>query len=69
MIAPHIDLAQNSPVFGWQKSGKQIVLRCPRGHIAYLDHEINEKGEVSPSVQCPKCDFHESGLILEEWTP
>lgn len=50
---------------GWQWDGENLVVRCPNGHVAVLDHEVSLKGEVTPSIQCPKCEFHESGVILD----
>lgn len=69
MHAPKIDLSLLKPVFGWQEQHEIVYLRCPNGHIARLDHAIDTKGIVSPSVQCPKCDFHESNLTLDNYAP
>lgn len=45
-------------------------LGCPGCHYgAVLDHEIDAKGRVSPSVACPNCSYHESGVVLEGWVP
>lgn len=68
MKAPKIDLTKLSPVFGWQEQNEVVYLRCPKGHVARLDHGIDEKGIISPSVQCPKCDFHDSNLTLEDYS-
>jgi hypothetical protein len=65
MKAPKIDLSEAFPVFGWQEQNEVVYLRCPSGHIAVLDHGISVDGTLSPSVQCPKCAFHESNLQLE----
>ena len=43
-----------------------IMVRCARGHIMYLGHQIDDDGVVSPSVVCPhsdpvtqeNCDWH-----------
>ena len=52
-----------------------IKMTCPLcGTEADLgDHEIDESGNVSPSVKCPSdlraaCDFHDS-VQLERWDP
>ena len=68
MTAPKINLSEMSPVFGWQEQNEIVYLRCPKGHVARLDHGIDAKGVVSPSVQCPKCDFHESNLTLDGYS-
>jgi hypothetical protein len=68
VTAPKINLSESSPVFGWQEINEVVYLRCPNGHVSRLDHGINEQGFVSPSVGCPKCDFHESNLQLEGYS-
>ena len=30
-------------------------------------HEIDHLGNVTPSVDCEECDYHESGLVLVGW--
>lgn len=49
----------------------EVRLRCPIcGRWSYLDHEIENDGKVSPSVECPRegCGFHE-WVQLEGWQP
>lgn len=53
-----------------------LWIRCPGedeknehgkcGWLLYLDHGINEDGEVQPSVGCPHCGFH-AWVTLEGW--
>lgn len=49
-----------------------IMLICPNGHGGPLrtrtgdGHEIDAHGNVTPSVVCPDCDFHET-ITLEDW--
>lgn len=46
-----------------------IMITCPQGHFAYLEHQINEKGEVHPSIVCPEQPnehWHIWG-ILKDW--
>ena len=43
---------------------------CPGcGAISTMsDHEIGDKGAVTPSVGCPNdCGYHEVGVILKDW--
>lgn len=49
-------------------AGEVVELTCPNGHIGDLDHEINDDGDVHPSVDCPRiaCDFHDY-IKLESW--
>ena len=48
-------------------------LWCPKCERPGLldEHEIDEGGNVSPSVVCgwPGCDFHEGGVTLAGWPP
>lgn len=44
---------------GWWLWRDRVMLCCPNGHLAMLDHEISLNGHVKPSVQCPQCDWHE----------
>lgn len=68
MNVPKIDLSKFSPIFGYEKQIKIVYLRCPNGHISILNHDIDINGKITPSVQCPKCNFHESDLILDNYT-
>jgi hypothetical protein len=49
------------------------VVGCPGcGRRTYmLDHAIDSQGCVTPSVGCSKkgCDYHEVGVVLEDWVP
>ena len=67
MKAPNVDLSSFLPMFGWQEINEIVYLRCPNGHVSRLDHGIDEKGICNPSVQCPKCAFHESNLVLDDY--
>jgi hypothetical protein len=52
-----------------QLDGKPAVkMTCGNGHAALLDHEVDDAGTVSPSVDCPVegCGFHEFAT-LEGW--
>ncbi len=39
---------------------------CGKNHV--LDHEIDDAGIVTPSLECPSwgCDFHDM-VVLEGW--
>ncbi len=53
----------------WQPwASNHTQLCCPDGHIALLDHEIDSKGRVTTSVECPgpKCTWHVN-VTLEGW--
>lgn len=73
MKVPQNDLSKLRPVFGWthdvDAGCTDTIIRCPNGHIASLrDHAIGLSGTVVPSVQCPKCAFHEN-VVLENFYP
>lgn len=73
MNVPNRSLAKYEPVFGWchdlNPGVVDTIMRCPNGHIASLrDHQIAKDGTVTPSVQCPKCAFHEN-VVLQAYKP
>lgn len=37
------------------------------GEYRRVVHEIDDDGRVTPSVQCPQCDYHETGVVPEGW--
>lgn len=45
-----------------------VLLSCPKGHLATLQHEIASDGTVTPSVGCPidGCGWHVF-VKLEGW--
>lgn len=50
---------------GWQERREIVLLRCPNGHIGDIsDHTILLDGTVEPSVQCPKCSWHETVKLI-----
>jgi hypothetical protein len=52
-----------------QHAGDVVMYTCPNGHTSRLEGwDVNELGEVSPSVDCSPngCDFHDN-LRLEGW--
>ena len=51
-----------------KKRSGDILFCCPGcGLVASLsDHKIDENGRVTPSVDCPDCEFHEF-IKLKGW--
>lgn len=54
---------------GWRivtrNKRKTVDVICPQcGTIGELDHEIGDNGEITPSLQCGSCSFHESNCRL-----
>jgi hypothetical protein len=49
-------------------SDDQVMVKCAKGHLASLDHEIAADGTVTPSLGCPTegCDWHEM-VRLKDW--
>lgn len=42
-----------------------VIVTCPNGHMAGLDdHEVADDGTVTPSLECPSCDFHDSVKLI-----
>jgi hypothetical protein len=72
MLIPRRNLAVVFNCVGWDierlpNGVVNVIVRCPNGHIGVLDHEIADDGTVTPSVQCPRCSWHES-VKLDGWT-
>lgn len=46
-----------------------VYLRCPRGHVNTVTHQISPEGVLSPSYQCSTqgCDFHVIPLQMLDW--
>ena len=45
-----------------------LLVSCPRcGTVGQLDHEVDENGVCTPSVQCPSatCDFHDNVQLAD----
>lgn len=65
----------DAPPLTWSTAIKEdkslsVMIVCPQRHFAYLQHQINEKGEVHPSIVCPEPPaehWHIWGK-LEDWT-
>lgn len=34
-----------------------------------VDHTIDHLGNVTPSVDCTQCQYHETGVVLVGWAP
>lgn len=52
----------------WLGTVGGIWVCCPRcERVAQLDHEVDDEGRVTPSVDCPVCSYHESGVVLADW--
>ena len=51
----------------WWKFGGRIYVTCPGpGEGLPLDHDIASDGRVSPSLDCPLCEYHEF-VELADW--
>lgn len=66
IVIPHSSRDQSG--LGWWRWMGRVYVRCPNGHVASLDHDVDAEGTVSPSLECPcsSCDFHDNG-VLEGW--
>lgn len=55
------------PKTHWRKWLHIVFVKCPGcGIEAKLDHDVADDGKVSPSLDCPSCDFH-TYVVLEGW--
>jgi hypothetical protein len=45
----------------WEKvEGFGVRVHCPGcGSGYFLDHDVKSDGTVTPSLDCPSCEFHE----------
>ncbi len=49
----------------WKKANDHMYVECPQCHNVFvLDHEVDRNGVITPSLDCPLCPFHESGVML-----
>ena len=53
-----------------QLDGKRTAMvSCSNRHVAYLaSHAIADDGTVSPSLQCPDCEWHVRAKLVG-WKP
>ena len=63
------------PPLRYHQAGSKAYVTCPKGHIMFLKHDIDDNGKVTPSIGCPKaynnsgdCDWHVFA-ILKDWKP
>ena len=57
------------PASDWRRLGNHIIVTCPGcRESGALEHDVNEAGEVNPSLDCPNdlCNFH-AMVTLDEW--
>lgn len=54
----------------WFRMGTAVFVVCPGCKTRMpLEHTISAKGVVTPSLDCPRCVYHESNVVLEGWVP
>lgn len=54
-------------IYEFRASSYGVWVKCPGcGIFGGLDHEIAKNGDVSPSLDCPSCDFHKN-VTLSDW--
>ncbi len=53
----------------WRWTGGPVWVDCCPGCgvTMRLDHEVDAAGVISPSLDCPLCSYHESGVVLDGW--
>ena len=53
LIPAHNGRPSEQPPLSWMKGNDGVTVKCPNGHIGVLDHDVNNQGEVNPSIVCP----------------
>ena len=63
-------LKKGSGLGTWRRMGARVFVTCPEcGTTAQLDHEVDDCGNVAPSLVCPAdCGWH-VWAVLEGWVP
>lgn len=57
------------PEIEWFRMGVRVFAVCPDcGLNAQLDHDVADDGTVTPSLDCPECEFH-AFVKLKDWEP
>lgn len=51
----------------WKRLGGDLAAVCENGHFAFLDHDVDDEGYVTPSLECPEpdCDWHVYALLVD----
>ncbi len=65
----HLEAGTWYPITLGEGGRRCARLACPGcGTSGTLeDHEIDDAGNVTPSVACSECSYHEVGVVLEGW--
>jgi hypothetical protein len=63
----HFELGQDDiPHPRWREWEGVVIVSCPEGHTARLNHNVASDGSVTPSLLCPYCGWHVWGR-LDGW--
>jgi len=66
-LIPH--LAHEPRKGTWWRNNDRNFWGCPKcGQAHEFHHRVYEDGEVTPSMICGKCDFHDY-VVLDEVAP
>ena len=53
------------PSSDWSKMGGVVYLVCPGcGARVALNHDVADDGKITPSLDCPSCEFHDYARLL-----
>ena len=57
------------PRSDWSKHRAVVYVLCPGScqQRYRLDHAVDARGHVDPSLDCPTCELHDY-VLLEGWT-
>ncbi len=73
-LFPFVKSEDSSPIKkgGWKRcSNGWVFVCCPGcGQVARINHDIDNDGKVTPSLDCPTetCHFHRFAMLLD-WEP
>lgn len=64
---PELIYAGLIQIRAWHVDKTIVSVKCPGCLNSYeLDHEVDVNGIVTPSLDCPGCDFHKM-VYLQGW--
>jgi len=69
-VVPRIGKEWPDKAAAWAPWWGRVLMQCPNGHRALLDHEVAADGTVASSVECwvEGCGWHVQAQ-LEGWPP
>ena len=58
-------MTERAVVHSWRRWEHGVIVRCPQcENECPLDHTVDAKGNVDPSLNCPNCPYHETVRLV-----